>query len=150
MLRARSLHQELRNQSLVRRWEYVFLNIWKISSHRLLSETDEEKLKQQQEEATRRESILVLRLTTKEQEVQKALVRSSLFDQHALTLVWLQAQINEMKQAENSSAAQLRSMLLDPAINLMFQRMKKEMETAKERQEQAENDMAAWKFTPDR
>ena len=64
--------------------------------------------------------------------------------------VWLQNQINELKQAQNPSAAQLRSMLLDPAINLMFQRMKKEMEVAKDKQEQAQNDLAAWKFTPDR
>jgi hypothetical protein len=111
---------------------------------------DEEKLKQQQAEATRRESILVLRLTTKEQEVQKALVREGAILMTFAHIDHLQAQINEMKQAENSSAAQLRSMLLDPAINLMFQRMKKEMETAKEKQEQAQNDMAAWKFTPDR
>ena len=61
----------------------------------------------------------------------------------------IQTQINELKQAQNPSAAQLRTMLLDPAINLMFQRMKKEMEMAKEKQEQAQNDLAAWKFTPD-
>ena len=40
-------------------------------------------------------------------------------------------------------------MLLDPAINLMFQRMKKEMDVCKEKLEQAQNDLAAWKFTPD-
>jgi hypothetical protein len=40
-------------------------------------------------------------------------------------------------------------MLLDPAINLMFLRMKKEMDICKEKLEQAQNDLAAWKFTPD-
>lgn len=34
----------------------------------------EEKLKQQQIEATRRENILVMRLTTKEQEMQECMV----------------------------------------------------------------------------
>lgn len=92
----------------------------------------EEKLKQQQSEATRRENILVMRLTSKEQDMQELL-----------------NQIKELQQAQNPSAAQLRSMLLDPAINLMFQRMKKEMEVAKEKMEQAQNDLAAWKFTPD-
>ncbi len=41
-------------------------------------------------------------------------------------------------------------MLLDPAINLVFQRMKKEVDSCKEKLEQAQNDLAAWKFTPDR
>ena len=54
-----------------------------------------------------------------------------------------------MKRAQNPSSSQLRGMLLDPAINLMFQRMKKEMEQSKEKLEQAQNDLAAWKFTPD-
>ena len=62
----------------------------------------------------------------------------------------LQVQIQELKQAQNPSAAKLRSMLLDPAVNLMFERMKKEVESCKEKLEQAQNDLAAWKFTPDR
>ena len=61
-----------------------------------------------------------------------------------------QNQIQELKQAQNTSTAQLRTMLLDPAINIMFQRMKKEMDAGKEKLEQAQNDLAAWKFTPDR
>ncbi|MRC57051.1 hypothetical protein GH877_30895, partial [Bacillus thuringiensis] len=51
--------------------------------------------------------------------------------------------------AHNPSAAKLRSMMLDPAVNLMFERMKKEVESCKEKLEQAQNDLAAWKFTPD-
>ena len=31
----------------------------------------------------------------------------------------------------------------------MFQRMKKEMDVCKDKLEQAQNDLAAWKFTPD-
>ena len=67
--------------------------------------------------------------------------------QYCLTL---QVQIQELKQAHNPSAAKLRSMMLDPAVNLMFERMKKEVESCKEKLEQAQNDLAAWKFTPDR
>ena len=66
------------------------------------------------------------------------------------TYLVLQTQIQELKQAQNTSAAQLRTMLLDPAVNIMFQRMKKEMDASKEKLEQAQNDLAAWKFTPDR
>jgi hypothetical protein len=38
----------------------------------------EEKLKQQQQEASRRENILVMRLATKEQEMQECTVRTPL------------------------------------------------------------------------
>lgn len=41
-------------------------------------------------------------------------------------------------------------MLLDPAVNLVFLRMKKEMEESKEKLEQTQNELSAWKFTPDR
>ncbi|XP_014679101.1 PREDICTED: pre-mRNA-splicing regulator WTAP-like, partial [Priapulus caudatus] len=55
----------------------------------------EEKLRQQQIESTRRENLLVMRLTTKEQELQE-----------------YSSQIQELKQAQTPSALQLRSMLL--------------------------------------
>uniref|UniRef100_A0A0L8HLG3 Pre-mRNA-splicing regulator WTAP n=1 Tax=Octopus bimaculoides TaxID=37653 RepID=A0A0L8HLG3_OCTBM len=93
----------------------------------------EEKLKQQHIEAARRENTLVLRLTTKEQELQDYL-----------------NQIQEFKAAQTPSTNQLRSMLLDPAINLVFQHMAKEMEECKERQKQTQNELSAWKFTADR
>lgn len=92
----------------------------------------EEKLKQQHIEAARRENTLVLRLTTKEQELQDYL-----------------NQIQEFKAAQTPSTNQLRSMLLDPAINLVFQHMAKEMEECKERQKQTQNELSAWKFTAD-
>ena len=40
--------------------------------------------------------------------------------------------------------------MLAPAVNLMFQRMKAEMDACREKLEQAQNDLAAWKFTSDR
>ncbi|XP_078373832.1 pre-mRNA-splicing regulator WTAP-like isoform X2 [Oculina patagonica] len=91
-----------------------------------------EKLKQQQQESTRRENVLVMRLATKEQEMQDLLT-----------------QIHDLKQAQNPSSIQLRSTLLDPAVNLLFQRMKTDLDSEKEKLEQAQNDLSAWKFTPD-
>lgn len=41
-------------------------------------------------------------------------------------------------------------MLLDPAVSLLFRRMKKEVESLREKLDQAQNDLAASKFTPDR
>ncbi|XP_076357119.1 pre-mRNA-splicing regulator female-lethal(2)D isoform X2 [Tachypleus tridentatus] len=92
----------------------------------------EEKLKQQQIEATRRENILVMRLTTKEQEMQE-----------------YANQIQELKQAQIPSMAQLRSALLDPAVNFMFEKMRKEVDSTKARLEECQNELSAWKFTPD-
>lgn len=60
-----------------------------------------------------------------------------------------QTQIHDLKQAQNPSSIQLRSTLLDPAVNLLFQRMKTDLDSEKEKLEQAQNDLNAWKFTPD-
>ena len=49
-----------------------------------------------------------------------------------------------------TSSIQLRSTLLDPAVNLLFQQMKTDLDSEKEKLEQAQNDLSAWKFTPDR
>lgn len=41
-------------------------------------------------------------------------------------------------------------MLIDPAVNLVFSRMKSQLSDYKEKLEQAQTDLSAWKFTPDR
>ncbi|KAG8444211.1 hypothetical protein GDO86_009411 [Hymenochirus boettgeri] len=92
----------------------------------------EEKLKQQQQESARRENILVMRLATKEQEMQECT-----------------NQIQHLKQVQQPSVAQLRSTMVDPAINLFFIKMKAELEQTKDKLEQAQNELSAWKFTPD-
>ncbi|XP_059979268.1 pre-mRNA-splicing regulator WTAP-like [Lagenorhynchus albirostris] len=92
----------------------------------------EEKLKQQQQESARRENI-VMQLATKEQEMQECTT-----------------QIQYLKQVQQPSIAQLRSAMVDPAINLFFLKMKGELEQTKDKLEQAPNELSAWKFTPDR
>ncbi|KAK3090061.1 hypothetical protein FSP39_008891 [Pinctada imbricata] len=92
----------------------------------------EAKLKQHHRDAARRENTLVHRLTTKEQELQDYI-----------------NQIQEFKQSQTQNTAQLKSMLLDPAVNLVFQRMTKEMEDSQEKLRQTQNELSAWKFTPD-
>ena len=62
----------------------------------------------------------------------------------------LQAQIHELKQSQTPSTSQLKSTLLDPSVNLLFEKMKTELGETKEKLEQAQNDLSAWKFTPDR
>lgn len=105
------------------------------SSQELVSlRESEEKLKQQQLEATRRENVLVMRLTTKEQEMQECA-----------------HQIQELKGASAATGwtRQLRAALLDPAVNLLFERMRREVEAMRTRLEETQNELSAWKFTPD-
>ncbi|XP_053439758.1 pre-mRNA-splicing regulator WTAP-like [Nycticebus coucang] len=86
----------------------------------------EEKLKQQQQVSARMENILVMRPATKEQEMREC-----------------STQIQDLKQVQQPSVAQLRSTMVDPAINLFFLKIKDKLE-------QAQNELSAWKFTPDR
>ncbi|XP_065560745.1 pre-mRNA-splicing regulator WTAP-like isoform X2 [Artemia franciscana] len=96
-----------------------------------LKET-EEKLRLQINEATRRENVLVMRLANKEHEVQD-----------------IASQIQELKASQTPGAAALRSALLDPAINILVQKLRKELEYARARLEETQNELSAWKFTPD-
>ncbi|KAK0071358.1 hypothetical protein PV325_013057, partial [Microctonus aethiopoides] len=92
----------------------------------------EEKYRQQYNEATHREKILVRRLASKEQELQEYV-----------------NQITEMKSAQTPSATSLRSALLDPAINILIQKLRQELITTKAKLEDTQNELSAWKFTPD-
>ncbi len=70
-----------------------------------LAESQQQQQKRQ--DVSRREHLLVMRLSTKEQEVQE-----------------MSAQIQELKAAQVPSAAQLRSTLVDPAVNVIIQKLK--------------------------
>uniref|UniRef100_T1JJM3 Pre-mRNA-splicing regulator WTAP n=1 Tax=Strigamia maritima TaxID=126957 RepID=T1JJM3_STRMM len=135
--------EELSKEDLVERWleqdKYVDIletrnNEGQKDSRELLSlRESEDKLRQQQLEATRRENLLVVRLAAKEQEMQE-----------------YASQIQELKQSQTPGSSQLRSTLLDPAVNLMFENMKKELIATKAKLEETQNELSAWKFTPDR
>ncbi|XP_033635817.1 actin cytoskeleton-regulatory complex protein PAN1-like [Asterias rubens] len=92
----------------------------------------EERLKQQQAEANRKEKVLLMQLTRKEQDLQE-----------------VANQLGELTKGNTPGASQLRSALLDPALNLLFQRMRNQLEEKSKKLQQATDDMAAWKFTPD-
>merc|ERR1711872_105812 len=47
------------------------------------------------------------------------------------------------------STTLLRNTLLDPAVNLLIQKLTKECENLKKQAEDKQNELAAWKFTPD-
>ena len=129
----------------------------------------EEKLRHSLSESARRESFLLMRLNSKEQEMQDLIVSfpSSffvfshlIFDFLSAVMVWFnslchsqtiwQVQIQELKASQAASTVTLRSSLLDPAVNLLIQQLRKELEKAKSALEETQNELSAWKFTPDR
>ena len=55
-----------------------------------------------------------------------------------------------MKATHAPSAAALRSTLLDPAVNILIQRLRQELVITKAKLEDTQNELSAWKFTPDR
>lgn len=57
-----------------------------------------------------------------------------------------QTQLEELRASNGS----LRQTLLDPIVNTMFQKIKHELRVYREKLDQSQQDMNAWKFTPDR
>jgi hypothetical protein len=86
----------------------------------------------QKPDASRREHLLVCRLTTKEQELQE-----------------LSNQIAELKAAQAPSMSAMRNSLLDPAVNIVIQNLKKELDATKIKMKETQEELSAWKFTPD-
>ncbi|XP_060651361.1 pre-mRNA-splicing regulator female-lethal(2)D isoform X1 [Drosophila nasuta] len=109
------------------------------AEQRRLLEDEIENLKMEQArlglqcaDAQRREKILMRRLANKEQEFQDYV-----------------SQIAEYKAQQAPTALALRTALLDPAVNLLFERLKKELKATKAKLEETQNELSAWKFTPD-
>ncbi|KAK9507575.1 hypothetical protein O3M35_007401 [Rhynocoris fuscipes] len=55
-------------------------------------------------------------------------------------------QLSEMKVP---GGGVLKSALLDPAVNLLLQRLRQELSETRTRLEDTQNELSAWKFTPD-
>uniref|UniRef100_A0A1B0DF56 Uncharacterized protein n=1 Tax=Phlebotomus papatasi TaxID=29031 RepID=A0A1B0DF56_PHLPP len=58
-------------------------------------------------------------------------------------------QISELKAAQAPGPSALKNALLDPAVNLLFQKLKTELVQTRARLEETQNELSAWKFTPD-
>lgn len=93
----------------------------------------EERLRAQLAELQRKEHYHVMRLATKEHELQD-----------------LGAQVQEAKGLGSGPGhASMKQCLLDPAVNLLFERLKRDLDSARAKMEETQNELAAWKFTPD-
>lgn len=64
-------------------------------------------------------------------------------------LAQLQDKLDQVTHSQYPTNHQLESTLIDPALNLMFEKMKSEVEAAKTKVEEMQNELSAWKFTPD-
>lgn len=62
----------------------------------------------------------------------------------------VQAQVEELKQYQLPSTAQLRTMLLEPTVNVVINKLRKELDSTKTRLEESQSELSAWKFTQDR
>eukprot|EP01116_Phalansterium_solitarium_P020554 TRINITY_DN6108_c1_g1_i1.p1 TRINITY_DN6108_c1_g1~~TRINITY_DN6108_c1_g1_i1.p1 ORF type:complete len:226 (-),score=79.13 TRINITY_DN6108_c1_g1_i1:195-872(-) len=80
----------------------------------------------------KRESALVMRLSTKEQEIHE-----------------LQSQVSDLKQSISVSGnQQMRQTLLDPAVNLLIMKMKEELEQTQKKLAEAQEELQAVQFNP--
>nr|CAH7752686.1 unnamed protein product [Callosobruchus chinensis] len=91
-----------------------------------------EKTRLQLVDSQQREKILVRRLTAKEQEMQDYV-----------------CQLNELKSSQAPTTSSLRSALLDPASNGLLQQLRAELQATRLKLEDTQNELSAWKFTPD-
>ncbi|KAG5896947.1 hypothetical protein JTB14_024794 [Gonioctena quinquepunctata] len=91
-----------------------------------------ERVKAQLIDSQQREKVLIRRLTAKEQETQDYV-----------------CQLNELKSSQVPTTSSLRSALLDPAVNSLLQQMRSELQATRLKLEDTQNELSAWKFTPD-
>ncbi|XP_076272843.1 pre-mRNA-splicing regulator female-lethal(2)D [Rhynchophorus ferrugineus] len=91
-----------------------------------------DRLRGQVHDSQQREKMLVRRLTAKEQETQDYV-----------------CQLNELKNSQAPTIPSLRSAMLDPAVNSILQQLRQELQETKTKLENTQNELSAWKFTPD-
>ncbi|XP_047105379.1 LOW QUALITY PROTEIN: pre-mRNA-splicing regulator WTAP [Schistocerca piceifrons] len=131
--------ESITREELVRNWRELDSYVDVLESQVANQEAElnnlresEDRIRQQHIESSHREKVLVRRLATKEQEMQE-----------------YANQIAELKAAQAPGATALRTALLDPSVNLLLQRLRQELLSTRARLEETQNELSAWKFTPD-
>jgi len=88
------------------------------------------KLKKQTEDLKLHESVLVMRLSTKEQEIHK-----------------LQTELQDLRAQFTKPHKELREVMLDQSLNSLFQGMKEQLKEVNKKLEQTKEDLSASMFT---
>jgi len=89
---------------------------------------------------------LQLKLTEKDNECKKM---KAMLNYRILAKTTQQQSLDQLRDIQAPSLARLRQTYLDPAINLIFQQMREELEQCRKAKEEAQNELQAWQFTPD-
>jgi len=88
------------------------------------------RLKKQVGDFKLHESALVMRLLTKEQEIHR-----------------LQTELQDMKSCFTRTHKEMREIMLDRTVNILFQRMKDQLKDTKDKLKQSQEDLGAATFT---
>jgi len=88
-------------------------------------------LKAQLQEARKRDRSLVMRLSTKEQEIHD-----------------LQIQVNDFRQALSPHTKQIVGTLFDPAVNMYVLKLREDIKNLEKKLKQTQDDLEAQRFTP--
>uniref|UniRef100_A0A6B2LGX3 Uncharacterized protein n=1 Tax=Arcella intermedia TaxID=1963864 RepID=A0A6B2LGX3_9EUKA len=88
------------------------------------------KLKKQVSDLKLHESALVTRITTKEQEIHR-----------------LQTELQDMKNSVVRPQKEMRDIMLDRSVNMLFQRMRDQLKETKEKLKQSQEDLGAATFS---
>lgn len=91
------------------------------------------KMKKETEDLKLHESVLVMRLSTKEQEIHK-----------------LQTELLDLKSQFTKPHRDLRDVMLDHSLNALFQGMKDQIKELTKKLDQAKEDLSAAQFTRER
>ncbi|XP_043241785.1 pre-mRNA-splicing regulator female-lethal(2)D-like isoform X1 [Amphibalanus amphitrite] len=121
----------INKEALLKIWKRQEKYITSLEQKHLAEVKDlEAKLQTALHDSQRKEDLMVMRLNAKEQELQDYM-----------------NQISEMKSSSANSA--VRNLLLDPAVNFIIEKLKRELCDTKAKLEETQSELSAWKFTPD-
>jgi len=111
-----------------------------------------ERLREKEAECKKLKSMLNYRFLTKTTQQQslvkktKTILKKYIFPFHFFFSS--KDQMRDMMQTP--SLGRLRQTYLDPSINLIYGQMRDEIENSRKARDEAQNELQAWQFTPDR
>jgi pre-mRNA-splicing regulator WTAP len=110
-------------------------------------------IRKQLSDSQHRQRVLAYNLSNKNQELNEVQVykndnKTSLL--YCLKFSYLQSQLNTMLQAQVPTIAAVRNAMYDPVVCTVVQKLREELSATKTKLEETQNELSAWKFTPDR